>query len=199
MEYLDGETLAARLARGRMPLDQVLRVGTEMAQALAAAHDAGAIHRDLKPANVILTRTSGAKLLDFGLAKLRDLPLAITGSTTEHPLTGQGAMVGTLQYMSPEQLEGREADARSDVFAFGAVLYEMLSGRKAFEAPSQAGVVARILESEPARLSTLVPDVPIALEFLVQTCLAKNRDARWSSMQDVLLALRWVEQELRAP
>ena len=199
MEYLDGETLAARLSRGRMPLDQVLRVATEMAQALAAAHDAGVIHRDLKPANVILTRTSGAKLLDFGLAKLRDLPLAITGSTTEHPLTGQGAMVGTLHYMSPEQLEGRDADARSDVFAYGALVYEMVSGRKAFEAPSQAGVVARILESEPPRLSTLVPDVPLALEFLVQTCLAKNRDTRWASMQDVLLALRWIEHELRVP
>jgi len=199
MEYLDGETLAERLARGRVPLDQCLRWAIEMAAALAAAHEAGIVHRDLKPANVILTR-SGAKLLDFGLAKLRgDRPTMIaTGSTTEHPITGEGDMIGTLHYMAPEQLEGREADAQTDLFALGAVVYEMISGRKAFEARSQASVVARILEFDPPRLSSFAATLPPALDFLVRTCLAKSPDARWKSAQDVLLELRWIEQELRA-
>jgi Tol biopolymer transport system component/predicted Ser/Thr protein kinase len=197
MEYLDGETLAERLSRGRMPLDRALRCTIEMAQALAAAHAAGFVHRDLKPANVMLTRTGGAKLLDFGLAKLREQAPAVhvVGSTTEHPLTGQGALVGTLHYMAPEQLEGRDVGPQTDVFALGALAYEMLSGHRAFEAPSQAGVVAKILEADPPRLSTVAPGVPSALEALVHTCLAKSPGARWSSMQDVYLALRWIEQE----
>ena len=196
MEYLDGETLADRLGRGRLPLDQALKVAIEMAGALTAAHEAGIVHRDLKPANVILTR-SGAKLLDFGLAKLRhDVPsVVMTATTTEQPLTGQGALPGTLQYMSPEQLEGRPADAQSDIFAFGAVLYEMITGRRAFEARSQASLVARILEADPPPLADAAGPVPPALEFVVRTCLAKSRHLRWHSIHDVLLELRWIEAE----
>jgi len=195
MEYLDGETLADRLVRGRLPIEQALRYAIEMASALAAAHDAGIIHRDLKPSNVILTR-SGAKLLDFGLAKLRhDVPaILMTATTASQPLTTQGMTPGTLQYMAPEQIEGREADAQSDIFAFGTVLYEMVSGRKAFEARTQASLVGRILESEPPPLA---PDVtiPAALDGLIRTCLAKSPDARWRSAHDLLLQLRWIEQE----
>jgi Tol biopolymer transport system component len=195
MEYLDGETLADRLVRGRLPLDQALRYAIEMASALAAAHDAGIIHRDLKPANVILTR-SGAKLLDFGLAKLRhDMPaILMTATTTSQPLTSQGMTPGTLQYMAPEQIEGRDADAQSDIFAFGTVLYEMVSGRKAFEARTQASLVGRILESEPPPIA---PDVaiPASLDGLIRTCLAKSPDARWRSAHDLLLQLRWIDQE----
>lgn len=200
MEYLDGETLADRLVRGRLPLDQALRYAIEMAGALAAAHEAGIIHRDLKPANVILTR-SGAKLLDFGLAKLRhEIPAVLMGATTtDQPLTGEGAMPGTLQYMAPEQLEGQDADAQSDIFAFGTVLYEMLCGRKAFEARTQASLVARILESEPPPLSTLELPVPAALDFLVRTCMAKSPHARWRSAHDLLLELRWIDQDRSSP
>jgi Tol biopolymer transport system component/tRNA A-37 threonylcarbamoyl transferase component Bud32 len=199
MEFIEGETLADRLLRGPLPLDQALRCAIEMASALAAAHDAGIVHRDLKPANVMLTR-SGAKLLDFGLAKLRhDVPAVLTTiSTTEQPLTGQGTTPGTLQYMAPEQVEGREADAQSDIFAFGAVLYEMLAGRKAFEARTQASLVGRILESEPPPLSTQADDVPPALDFLVRTCLAKAPEARWRTAHDALLELRWIDQERMA-
>ncbi len=196
MEFIDGETLADRLVRGPLPLDQALRHAIEMAGALAAAHEAGIVHRDLKPANVMLTR-SGAKLLDFGLAKLRhEVPAVLTTiSTTEQPLTGQGTAPGTLQYMAPEQVEGREADAQSDIFAFGAVLYEMIAGRKAFEARTQASLVGRILESEPPALSTQAEGIPPALDFLVRTCLAKSPEERWKSAHDLLLELRWIDQE----
>jgi serine/threonine protein kinase len=166
-----------------------------MAQALSAAHDADIVHRDLKPANVILTRT-GVKLLDFGLAKLRyDVPSdLISAASTDPPLTGPGTMPGTLQYMAPEQLEGQDADAQSDIFAFGTVLYEMISGRKAFEARSQASLIAKILEADPPPLSTIVAPPPPALEHLVQTCLAKSADTRWKSIHDVLLELRRIER-----
>jgi serine/threonine protein kinase len=180
MEYLDGETLASRLARGRLSLEQTLRYAIEMAQALSAAHEADIVHRDLKPANVILTR-AGVKLLDFGLAKLHyDVPAdLISAASPDPPLTGPGTMPGTLQYMAPERLEGQDADAQSDIFAFGSVLYEMISGRKAFEARSQASLVAKILEADPPPLSTITAPLPTALEHLVQTCLAKSADARW--------------------
>jgi eukaryotic-like serine/threonine-protein kinase len=199
MEYLEGETLANRLARGKLPLEQAMRCAIEMAEALSAAHAAGIVHRDLKPANVILTR-SGVKLLDFGLAKPRpDVPAVVwTELTTGQPLTGEGAMPGTLQYMAPEQVEGRDADARSDIFAFGTVLYEMIAGRKPFEARTQATMIARILESEPPPLSTGGAPLPSPLEFLVRTCLAKSPDARWQSAFDVLLELRWIDQERSA-
>ena len=151
MEYLDGETLADRLINGRLPLDQALRYAIEIAAALSAAHAAGIVHRDLKPGNIILTK-SGAKLLDFGLAKPRP-GTRLSGSSdldTDQPLTGAGILPGTLHYMAPEQLEGRDADARSDIFALGAVLFEMSTGRKAFDGPTQAAVIARVLESDSA-------------------------------------------------
>src|SRR5262249_43398417 len=165
MELLDGETLAARLDRGPMKLDEALGVGAEIASALGAAHRAGVVHRDLKPGNVMLTR-GGAKVLDFGIAKLAEpegtmpgrLPTMTPTRTT--PLTSAGALVGTLNYMAPEQLEGRGVDARSDIFAFGALLYEMLTRRRAFDGASQASVIAAILERDPPPVSSLRPVIP---------------------------------------
>src|SRR5215472_14602800 len=192
MEYLEGETLAARLARGPAPTEQLLRWGVEIADALDKAHRQGIVHRDLKPGNVMLTK-SGVKLLDFGLAKTFERSLDATGrgqaAAGQHPtaadgitalptvmgspnLTQAGTILGTFQYMAPEQLEGREADARSDIFAFGAVLYEMATGRKAFEGKSQASLIASILTSDPAPISTVQPLTPPALERVVRTCLA---------------------------
>jgi len=202
MEYLDGETLADRLINGRLPLDQALRYAIEIAAALSAAHAAGIVHRDLKPGNIILTK-SGAKLLDFGLAKPRP-GTRLSGSSdldTDQPLTGAGILPGTLHYMAPEQLEGRDADARSDIFALGAVLFEMSTGRKAFDGPTQAAVIARVLESDPPAPSSIVPTLPPAFDFVVRTALAKLPDSRWQSAQDVLLELRWLDQSraLTAP
>jgi len=202
MEYLDGETLADRLTNGRLPLEQALRYAIEIAAALSAAHAAGIVHRDLKPGNVILTK-SGAKLLDFGLAKPRP-GMRLSGSSdldTDQPLTGAGILPGTLHYMAPEQLEGRDADARSDIFALGAVLFEMSTGRKAFDGPTQAAVIARVLESDPPAPSSIVSTIPPAFDFVVRTALAKLPDARWQSAQDVLLELRWLDQSraLTAP
>ncbi len=194
MQYLEGETLAHRLSRGLLPLEQALRYGAEMAAALAAAHAAGVVHRDLKPANVILTKT-GAKLLDFGIAKPRpDLTRARDEPTAE-PITSEGSMAGTLQYMAPEQLEGIEADARTDIFALGAVLYEMVAGRRAFEARSQASLIARILRSDPPPLVRSGEPLPAGLDYLIRTCLAKSHELRWQSAQDVMLALRRIEEE----
>src|SRR5689334_14957381 len=165
MPLLEGESLAARLQRGPLPLEEALAVATGIADALARAHRAGIVHRDLKPANVILTKT-GAKLLDFGLAKQRvDVVASSSGSlATVQNLTAQGSILGTLQYMAPEQLEGAEADARSDIFAFGTLLYEMLTGRKAFEAKSHASLIAAILEREPPPVSQVQPVAPPALD-----------------------------------
>ncbi len=195
MEYLEGETLASRLTRGRLPMEQAIRYGIEMAGALAAAHAAGIVHRDLKPANVILTR-SGAKLLDFGVAKPRSaLSLVETDGTTEQPLTEEGTIAGTLQYMAPEQLEGHDADARSDIFAFGAVLFEAVTGKKAFEARSKATLIARIIQSEPTPWATAGVTVPPGLEYLIRTCLAKSPDQRWQSAQDIALGLQRINDE----
>jgi serine/threonine protein kinase len=193
MEYLEGETLAARLQRGPLELGEALRHAIGIADALDKAHRAGVVHRDLKPGNIMLTR-SGAKLLDFGVAKLRPAG-AIAGTTatvTAFPaLTGHGIIVGTLQYMAPEQLEGKEADARSDLFAFGAVLYEMVTGRKAFQGSSPASLIAAILSTEPpvAELQSLSPP---GLEHLVTTCLIKDPADRRQTAHDVLLQLEWV-------
>jgi len=197
MEYLEGETLASQLARGGLPLEQVLRYGMEVADALDKAHRQGVIHRDLKPGNIMVTR-SGVKLLDFGLAR-RQAPAAsepLSALATEAaPLTTKGTILGTLQYMAPEQLEGRQADARSDIFAFGAVLYEMATGKKAFTGASQASVIASVLTSEPPPLSTLQPAAPRPLGRLVQRCLAKDPDDRWQTARDLTLELRWIAGE----
>ena len=187
MEFLEGETLAERLTRGKLPLDEALRTGIQIADALATAHKAGIIHRDLKPGNVMLTKR-GATLLDFGLAKPPPVALSagMTQVATQQPLTGAGTLVGTLQYMAPEQLQGLPADARTDVFAFGCVLYEMVTGRRAFTGDSPASVIAAILEREPAPMAGGSDPIPVpVLDAIVRTCLAKNPDDRWSSAHDV--------------
>ena len=186
MELVEGETLAARIKRGPLPVDQALAIAIDIAEALAAAHAAGVIHRDVKPANVMLTR-SGAKLLDFGLARLRpslgaDHTSVGGGDRTTQP-TG---LCGTLPYMAPELLQGAGADARTDLFAFGAVLYEMLAGRSAFAAPSEADLIPAILEREPPPVSTRQPLTPAPLERLIATCLAKDPDERWQTSQDLV-------------
>ncbi|MGQ0723159.1 MAG: protein kinase domain-containing protein, partial [Candidatus Eiseniibacteriota bacterium] len=200
MEHLEGETLADRLLRDRLPLAQALRIGTEIAGALDAAHRRGIVHRDLKPSNVMLTR-NGVKLLDFGLAKLAETPVvpAVTAAVSEprssQPLTERGTILGTFRYMAPEQLEGQDADARSDIFALGAVLYEMTAGRPAFEAKSRASLIAAILERDPPPLSSIEPMTPPALDRTIRRCLAKDPDARWQSAADVGAELSWIGEE----
>jgi Tol biopolymer transport system component len=199
MELVEGESLAARLERGSLPLAQVYDLGAQVADALAAAHARGIVHRDLKPANIMLTR-QGIKLIDFGLAKAVELPSAAAHAATETlaarpaALTGEGAFVGTFQYMSPEQLEGQEADARADVFAFGAVLYEMATGRKAFQGRSAASLIAAILSGERPSIARHLPLAPPALDRLVRTCLAREPDERWQSARDVGLQLKWIAE-----
>ena len=195
MEYLEGETLADRLRKGALPLDDALQVAMQIADALSAAHRHGIIHRDLKPGNVMLTK-AGAKLLDFGLAKASGSAVADAGQsmlpTTPATLTAQGTILGTLQYMAPEQIEGHEADGRTDIFAFGAVLYEMLTGTKAFSGASPASLIASILSSQPLKVSTVQTLAPAALDHLIERCLAKDPDERWASVHDVLLELKWI-------
>jgi eukaryotic-like serine/threonine-protein kinase len=196
MELLEGETLSARISRGPLPMEQVLRYGTEIASALDRAHRDGMIHRDLKPANVMVTR-GGAKLLDFGLAKLRagaESDSMIVGATEQMPLTAEGTLLGTYQYMAPEQIEGKDADARSDIFAFGAVLYEMITGRRAFDGKSRASVVAAVMSQDPPSISSIQPLVPPALDRVIRTCLAKDPDDRWQTAHDVMLQLRWIAE-----
>ncbi|HET9794437.1 MAG TPA: protein kinase, partial [Thermoanaerobaculia bacterium] len=197
MELLEGQTLADRLERGALPLDQTLKVGVEIADALDKAHKRGIVHRDLKPGNVMLTK-SGVKLLDFGLAKsfVAERAEGITSLPTEppRPLTEKGTIMGTFQYMAPEQLEGKEADARSDIFALGCVLYEMTSGRKAFSGSSRASMIAAILEREPPPISSIQPMTPPALERVVKACLAKDPDDRWQSAHDVKSELAWIAE-----
>ncbi len=195
MEHLQGETLADRLKKGQLPTDQALRYAIEIADALDKAHRQGIIHRDLKPANVMVTPT-GIKLLDFGLAKLQAQPVAPAGlsqaPTGNVDLTAQGTILGTIQYMSPEQIEGLEADGRSDIFALGVVLYEMVTGRKAFEGKSQASLMASILERDPRPVSEIQPLSPPALEHVIQGCLAKAPDDRWQTAHDVMKQLKWI-------
>ena len=198
MEYLEGETLAQRLVKGWLPLDQVLQYAIEIADALDKAHRKGITHRDLKPGNIMLTK-SGTKLLDFGLAKLKQevVPANVQLSqlpTANEPLTAQGTIVGTLQYMAPEQLEGKEVDARTDIFAFGAVVYEMTTGRRAFEGKSQASLIAKILETDPPPISSLQPMTPPALDRVVKKCLAKEPEKRWQSASDLTDALTWIAE-----
>jgi serine/threonine-protein kinase len=196
MQYLDGETLAERLEKGALPLDLALRCAIELAGALDQAHSAGIVHRDLKPGNIKLT-AAGAKLLDFGLAK-SGVPLIAGVSsmapTTPAGLTQQGTILGTLQYMAPEQLEGHDADARTDVFAFGAVLYEMVTGTRAFQGGSQASLVGAILKDAPKPLSSVQPMAPLALERVTFTCLEKRPEDRWQSMRDLARELKWIAQ-----
>jgi len=193
MEYLEGETLAARLTKGPLPLEQVLRYGIELAEGLEIAHRGGVVHRDLKPGNVMLTK-SGSKLMDFGLAKpiTPAVPpssgLTQTLARSSQPLTAEGTVVGTFQYMSPEQVEGKDADPRSDIFALGAVLYEMVSGKRAFEGKTTASVLAAVLERQPAPISSIQPTTPQALDHTVKRCLAKDPEERWQSARDVARA-----------
>jgi Tol biopolymer transport system component len=195
MELVEGESLADRLLKGALPLDQVVRVGSQVADALSAAHRQGIVHRDLKPGNVMLTK-AGAKLLDFGLARSGVGLGVATGSTelpTEaKPLTAEGTVVGTIQYMAPEQLEGAEADARTDIFALGALVYEMATGRRAFEGKSKTSVIAAILSSQPPPISQVQPVIPSALDHVVNKCLEKDPDERWQSARDVASELRWI-------
>ena len=197
MELLDGETLAARLRRGPLPLDQALTYGIQIAEALAAAHTQDIVHRDLKPSNIMLTK-GGVKLLDFGLARLRGSATADAGADASG-VTNARPIVGTLPYMSPEHVRGESADARSDIFAFGAVLYEMIAGTQAFAADSRAGLVAMILERDPPSLSDLQPSVPPTLDRLVRTCLAKDPTERWQHAHDLVLALKGLRDLNGAP
>jgi Tol biopolymer transport system component len=200
MEYLEGETLSDRLLKGALPFEQVLRYGIEIADALDKAHRQGIVHRDLKPGNVMMTK-SGVKLLDFGLAKAvapagKTSGAALTALPTQagSNLTQEGTILGTFQYMAPEQLEGKEADARTDIFAFGCVLYEMATGQKAFSGKSQASLISSIMGSEPPPVSRVSPMTPPAFDRVVRTCLAKDADDRWQTAHDVMLELKWVAE-----
>ena len=203
MEFLDGETLAGRLRKGAMPLPELLKTGMQIAEALETAHKAGIVHRDLKPGNIILTK-SGAKLMDFGLAKptlatpgsasapLLSAAVTLSTATPMTPLTTAGSVVGTIQYMSPEQIEGKEADARSDIFAFGTVLYEMATGKRAFEGKNQISIASAILEKDPEAISKIKPLSPAALDYLVATCMAKDREERFQTAHDLRLQLKGI-------
>src|ERR1700691_3394940 len=201
MEFLEGETLADRLRQGPLPTEQVLKYGIEICEGLERAHKSGVVHRDLKPGNVMLTKT-GAKLMDFGLAKASpagasaasSLTMTMPGPSADQPLTAQGTIVGTFQYMSPEQTEGKEADARSDIFALGAVLYEMATGKRAFTGQSQASLVAAILASDPPPISAVAPMSPPALEQVVRSCLAKDPEERFQTGQDLKPQFKWIAE-----
>jgi Tol biopolymer transport system component len=198
MEFLEGETLGARLARGPLPPDQFLKYAVEICEGLERAHKTGVIHRDLKPGNIMLTK-AGAKLMDFGLAKAAaseppasSLTMTISHPSAGQPLTARGTIVGTFQYMSPEQIEGKEADARSDIFALGAVLYEMATGKRAFNGKTQASIVASILAADPPPIAAVQPMSPPAIDRLVKVCLAKDPDERFQNVHDLKLQLMWI-------
>jgi eukaryotic-like serine/threonine-protein kinase len=214
MEFLEGETLTEKLRNGGLPLAEVFKIGIDVAEALVVAHRSGIVHRDLKPGNIMLT-VGGAKLMDFGLAKPLGMQPAASGSGTAppsftavatlsgpsplSPLTTAGSIVGTIQYMAPEQIEGKEADARSDIFAFGAVLYEMVAGKRPFSGKSQISVAWSILESDPAPISALKPKTPAAFEHVMTTCLQKNPEERYHAAQDIKLELQWIAADRPAP
>ena len=197
MEYLEGESLGERLAKGPLPVAHVLQYGTQIASALDKAHRSGVTHRDLKPGNIILTK-SGAKLLDFGLAKSE--PISSVGATLTDatprplPMTKLGAVIGTVPYMSPEQLEGKQTDGRSDIFSLGSVLYEMVTGNRAFQGQSEFSVASAILRQDPAPISTLQPLTPPALDRTIRVCMAKDPDERWQSASDLWNELRWISE-----
>jgi serine/threonine protein kinase/Tol biopolymer transport system component len=196
MEYLEGESLADRLMRGPLPMDEAVRIAIQIADALSRAHRTGITHRDLKPGNVMLTK-AGAKLLDFGLAKTGAFAqLAPDAPTEQHkPLTAEGTVVGTFQYMAPEQLEGQEVDARTDIFAFGALLYEMITGRRAFDGKTRTSLIAAIVGGQPTPVGDLQPLSTPALEHVIGRCLEKNPDDRWQSIADVSLELQWLRNQ----
>jgi serine/threonine protein kinase/Tol biopolymer transport system component len=198
MEYLEGESLADRLAKGPLPLNQVIRLGSEIAEALDKAHRQGIVHRDLKPGNIMIT-DAGAKVLDFGLAKYTapDAALGTEASaldTERKPVTAEGTILGTIQYMAPEQLEGKEADARTDIFALGTILYEMATGQRAFQGHSKASLIASIMSSEPTPIGAIQPMTPPPLDRVVRTCLEKDPAQRWQSAHDIACQLRWVAE-----
>ena len=195
MECVEGETLEKRLEKGPLPLDQALKFGAQIADGLDKAHRSGIVHRDLKPGNIMLTPT-GAKLLDFGLAKaavpLTTAATLTTAAMNTTPVTQEGTIVGTFQYMSPEQIEGKDLDGRSDIFSLGAVLYEMVTGQRAFQGKSQLSVASAILEKEPAPISTLKPMTPLALDHAIRRCFAKDPNERWQTARDVAIELKWI-------
>ena len=206
MELLEGETLEQRLRKGPMPLPELLKTGMEIADALEKAHRAGVVHRDLKPSNVMLTK-NGAKLMDFGLAKpdamkvgagATQASLAVGATATfvkpSSPISSVGTIVGTINYMAPEQIEGKEAEARSDLFALGAVLYEMATGQRAFEGKSSLSVASAILDKEPPPLTTVHPASSPALDYVIRACLAKDPEERFQTAHDVKLYLNWLQQ-----
>ncbi|HKW25567.1 MAG TPA: protein kinase [Terriglobales bacterium] len=196
LECIEGETLANRLEKGPLPAEEVLKYGTQIADALDKAHRSGVVHRDLKPGNIMVT-PAGAKLLDFGLAKptapfTSDATLVVASKPS--PVTERGVIVGTFQYMSPEQVEGKEADARTDIFSLGAVLYEMVTGQRAFDGKSQLSVASAILEKEPTAVSSVKPLTPPALDHAIRRCLAKDREERWQTARDLKLELKWISE-----
>jgi serine/threonine protein kinase len=204
MELVEGETLATRIARGPLPIPDVLRIGAEVADALDRAHRAGVVHRDLKPGNIMLAK-SGAKLMDFGLARegRRADVMSAMGSggglsqspTVATPLTTEGSFVGTSHYMAPEQLEGREADARSDLWALGCVLYEMITGRRTYDGATSASLISAIMKDEPRPVADMAPLAPSSLDRVIRACLAKDPEQRWQNAHDLALALRWPPQD----
>ncbi len=213
MEFLGGESLAERLRQGAMPLSEVLKIGIAIAEALAVAHRQGIVHRDLKPGNIMLT-PGGAKLMDFGLAKPVGLQTSavtsgkvpsftavatLSGPSPLSPLTSAGSIVGTIQYMSPEQIEGKEADARSDIFAYGAVLYEMVTGRRPFTGKSQISMASSILEKDPDPISAMDPWIPPGFEHVVTTCLQKDPEDRFLAAHDIKIELQWIASEPPSP
>ncbi len=198
LEYLEGKTLAERLRKGPLPLDQFLKIGIEICEGLEKAHRSGVVHRDLKPGNIMLTK-NGTKLMDFGLAKAIPTATASPGPTasfdtpaTSQPLTAHGTVVGTFQYMAPEHLEGRETDARSDIFSLGAVFYEMVTGRRAFDGKNPFSVASAILGKEPPPIGSIKPLTPPALDHAVCRCLAKDREDRWQTVRDLGFELKWI-------
>jgi serine/threonine protein kinase len=196
MEYLEGETLADRLLKGPLPLDLVLKYGTDICAALEEAHRRGVVHRDLKPGNIMLTKT-GVKLMDFGLAKSvtpTSSTLTETLSMPQQPLTREGIVFGTIPYMSPEQVQGREVDRRSDIFSLGAVLYEMATGKRAFAGKNQLSIASAILEKNPSPITSIKASMPPALDHAVATCLAKDPEERWQTARDLGLELKWIAE-----
>ena len=197
MEHLEGESLADRLEKGALSLEQTLEYAIQIADALDKAHRQGVVHRDLKPGNIMLVK-SGAKLLDFGLAKLKATE-ATEENLSELPteqanLTAEGTILGTLQYMAPEQPEAKDTDSRTDIFAFGAAVYEMATGKKAFEGSSQASLIAAIMEKEPRPMAELQPMTPSAIDRVVKKCLAKEPDSRWQTASDLQDEMKWITE-----